>query len=118
MKLAAAVLAAALLAPVALARRPAPKAVARAVRRATVAYIHRPGSAAARDNRVVSVALSTVNPAYAVVRLESRSAGPSLLFLHRRAGAWRVVDFGSGGFPCSDAGARVMKDLLGGCVPG
>ena len=109
--------AAALVAPAALAKRAPTRAEASAIRRAVAAYVSRAGSPAAKDNRVVAIKASTVAAGYALARLESKAAGPSHALLHRTHGAWKVVDFGSGAFPCSDASAGVLKDLIGGCVP-
>ena len=100
------------------AKRPASAAEVKATKAAVAAYIVAPKSAAARDNRVTSVSISTVNGAYALAKLISKSAGPSNALLHRAGAVWKVVDFGSGAFPCKDATAEVLRDLLGGCVPG
>ena len=112
-----AVVAAALLAaPAALATRPPTAAQARAIKHAIASYIAAPKSPAAKDNHVLSIAVSTVSPVFARARLDSMSAGPSNALLHERMGVWKVIDFGSGAFPCSDASAKVFKDLFGGCA--
>jgi hypothetical protein len=100
------------------AKRPATAAEAKAVQAAVAVYVATPKSPAAKDNRVSSVSISSANAAYALAKLTSKSAGPSNALLHRVGATWKVVDFGSGAFPCKDATAKVLKDLLGGCVPG
>jgi hypothetical protein len=101
----------------AIGEQPASASTTRAVESAVSAYIAAPKSSAAKDNRVMSVGLSTVNAFYAVAKLVSKSAGPSNMLLHWAGARWKVVDFGSGAFPCKDASAKILKDLLGGCVP-
>jgi anthranilate phosphoribosyltransferase len=104
-----------LAAPAATAKRPATSAEKAAVTRAMNAWIRNPRSPAAKNNHVVSVIVSTVNPAYAVAHLQSKTVGPSRALLHHRATGWKVVDFGTGAFPCTDAPKKVLADLLGAC---
>jgi hypothetical protein len=101
----------------ALGKRPATAGETAAVKSAVAAYIAAPKSPAAKDNRVVTVSISTVNASYAAAKLNSKSAGPSNALLRKTGGHWKVRDFGSGAFPCRDASAAILKDLLGGCAP-
>lgn len=103
--------------PFAQASRPADASEARAVKRAVTAFVAAPKSPAAKDNRVVSIRISGKNPSYALAKLSSKSAGPSNALVHRRSSTWKVIDFGSGAFPCKDASVAILKDLLGGCAP-
>ena len=89
---------------------------ARAIRRAVAGYVAMPGSAAAKDNKVVSVAVSTLDSRYASVRLSSNSAGASEMVLHRSVGVWWVVEFGSL-LGCAAAPKVVLADLGVGCTP-
>ena len=109
---------AAVLTPSALAKHPAASAQKKAIERAVAAFVAKPGSPAAKDNRVLTISVSTVSAAYAAAKLSSKSAGPSNVLLHETGATWKVVDFGSGAFPCNDASKAILKDLLGGCVPG
>ena len=74
------------------------------------AYEHMPHSPAAADNRVVSLAISSVDPRYAAARLESPSAGPSDMVFHRSGPGWWVVGFGSS-LDCNTAPKSVLADL-------
>jgi hypothetical protein len=115
--LAVAALAVVLTAPAALAKRPASATDEKAIAHAVAAFVAKPKSPAAKNNRVLTVSVSTVNAAYAVAKLSSKSAGPSNALLHRAGATWKVVDFGSGAFPCKDASKAILTDLLGGCSP-
>lgn len=95
----------------------APRAAeAKAIRAAVSGFVAQPGSPAAKDNRVASIAVSTLDPRYAAVRLVSKSAGPSELVLHSSLGAWWEVGFGSS-LGCDSAPKAVLADLHVGCSP-
>jgi hypothetical protein len=89
---------------------------ARAIRSAVAGYIAMPNSPAAKDNRVVSIAVSSLDARYASARLNSMSAGPSEMVLHRSMGAWWIVGFGSS-LGCDSAPKAVLADLTVGCTP-
>jgi hypothetical protein len=97
------------------ARKPT-SAEASAIRSAVAGFIATPGSPAAKDNRVASLNVSTVDPRYAEARLSSPSAGPSEMLLHRGVGGWWVVGFGSSP-ACDSAPRSVLEDLKVGCQP-
>ena len=59
------------------ARKPS-AAEQKAIRQAFTGFVNMPSSPSAKDNRIVSLAVSTLDPRYAAARLTSRSAG--LLF--------------------------------------
>ena len=80
------------------------------------AYLHMPHSPAAADNRIVTLAISSVDPRYAAARLESPSAGPSDMVFHRSGPGWWVVGFGSS-LGCDTAPKSVLTDLAVGCTP-
>lgn len=100
----------------ALAQR-SPSAVERqAIRASFSGYVHLPNSPAAKDNRIVALAVSTLDSRYAAARLVSRSAGPSDMVFHRSRIGWSVVDFGSS-LGCDSAPKAVLADLKVGCTP-
>jgi len=109
----------ALLGPAAFAKRPPTLSERTAIRSAIDAFIAKPGSPAASDNRTVSIRVATPGAHYARVNLNSPSAGPSVVLLRLRSGAWRVIAFGSADFACRLAPAAVWKDLFprGFCIP-
>jgi hypothetical protein len=112
-------LAGGLTANVALAKR-APTSAERPAILATIdAFIQKPGSPAASDNRVVSIRLNTPGAHYARVNLNSASAGPAIALVRLRYGAWRVIAFGSADFRCKLAPAAIWRDLFprGFCRP-
>ena len=75
-----------------------------------------PHSPAAADNRIVSLAISSVDPRYAAARLESSSAGPSDMVFHRSGPGWWAVGFGSS-LGCNTAPKSALADLAVGCTP-
>ena len=79
-------------------------------------YLHMPSSPAAADNRILSLAISSVDPRYAAARLNSPSAGPSDMVFHRSGPGWWVVAFGSS-LGCNTAPKSVLADLAVGCTP-
>jgi hypothetical protein len=89
---------------------------AKALRQAVAGFIAMPRSPAAKDARIVSLAVSTLDPRYASARLDSPSAGPSVLVLHLSVGGWWEVGFGSSP-NCSSAPKSVLADLRVGCSP-
>lgn len=100
----------------ALASRKPTSAEQKAIRQAFTFFVAQKNSPAARDNRIVSIAVSSLDPTYAVARLSSNSAGPSELVLHRSGPGWWVVGFGSS-VRCDSAPPTVMRDLKVGCSP-
>jgi hypothetical protein len=88
----------------------------RAIRRAFAGFVSQPNSPAAKDNRIVTIAVSSLDPRYAVARLDSKTAGPSELVLHRSGPGWWIVGFGSS-VGCNSAPPTVMRDLSVGCSP-
>jgi hypothetical protein len=99
----------------AAARKPS-SSESKAIRSAVSGFIGTPQSPAAKDNKVVSIAVSTLDRRYASVRLNSKSAGPSDLVLHLSMGAWFPEQFGSS-LNCSAAPKAVLADLKVGCTP-
>src|SRR6266508_6081019 len=92
----------------------------KAIRAAMVAFIARPDSPAAKDNKVVKIRVSTVDSWWARADTSSPTVGRATAILHKKSeqGVWKVRAFGSGGFECgTDAPKKVLNDLLGGCVP-
>jgi len=98
------------------ARRPPNGAERAAIAAAFRGYVHQPGSPAAKDNKIVSIDVSTRDRRYAVVRLESASAGPSGLLLHESHATWWVLELGSS-LGCDTAPMSVLVDLHVGCMP-
>lgn len=87
-----------------------------ALGQAFTGYVHTPGSPAAKDNRIVSLSVSRLDPRYAAARTMSKSAGPAEMLFHLSRGTWFVVEFGSS-FGCDAAPKAVLTDLKIGCVP-
>lgn len=105
-----------LVVPSAAAKR-APTAPERAAVGSSVkGFIATPSSPAAKDNRIVGIVVSTVDPAYAAVRLMSKSAGPAEMVLHLSRGTWFVLELGSS-LGCDTAPKSVLADLGIGCSP-
>jgi hypothetical protein len=99
----------------AAARKPtAPEA--KAIRSAIAGYIAMPSSPAAKDNKVVTISVSSLDRRYASARLNSKSAGPSDIVLHLSFGTWWVQQFGSS-LSCEAAPKAVLADLKIGCTP-
>jgi hypothetical protein len=88
----------------------------KAIRASFSGYVHMPNSPAAKDNRILSLAVSTLDTRYAAARLNSKSAGPSEMVFHRGAFGWFVVGFGSS-LGCDSAPKAVLADLKIGCTP-
>src|SRR5437763_12031504 len=89
---------------------------AKAVRQACAGFPSMPNSPAAKDNRIAKIAISTADPRYAHAWLNSGTAGPSDLILHRSGPGWWVVGFGSS-VGCDSAPRVVLNDLKVGCSP-
>ena len=110
------VLAAVISAPSASAKR-APTAGERsAIHSSFAGYVAMPGSPAAKDNKDVSIGVSSLDSRYAAARLFSKSAGPSEMVFHQSHGTWFVVGFGSS-MGCDSAPKSVLADLGVGCSP-
>jgi len=101
---------------VASASRAPTTAEQKGIRQAFTGFVHMPGSPAAKDNRVIAIAVSSLDARYAAARLNSKSAGPSDLVFHRSMGIWWVVGFGSS-LGCDSAPPSVLADLKVGCTP-
>jgi hypothetical protein len=111
----AAAIALAVAVPASAKRAPTPAQKA-GVESALHAYLHMPHSPAAADNRILSIAVSSLDSRYAAVRLNSPSAGPSEMVFHRSGPGWWVVGFGSS-LGCNTAPKSVLADLAVGCTP-
>lgn len=113
--LTAAVLAAA--APASAKRAPT-VAESKAIRATMTAFIKAKGSPAAKDNKVVKIWVSTIDPSYALVKTNSPTLGLAFALLHRMKGVWKVTGFGTGGFECGrDGPSKVITELFGACLP-
>ena len=108
-------LAAALATP-AFAQRPPTPGEGAALRSAYTAFVQRPGSPAARDNRIVRLAVSSITARYAAAELDSPTVGRSTLVLRLTGATWRVVGFGSS-LSCAVAPRNVLSDLGIPCAP-
>jgi hypothetical protein len=97
------------------ARKPS-AAEQKAIRQTFTGFVNMPNSPSAKDNRIVSLSVATLDPRYAAARLTSKSAGPSDLVFHRGSFGWRVVGFGSS-LGCDTAPKAVLDDLKIGCTP-
>jgi hypothetical protein len=100
----------------ALAMRPPSASEKKGITDAFRFFVQGPNSPAAKDNKIVSIGVSTLDTRYAAVRLNSKSAGPSDLVLHRSGPGWWVVGFGSS-VGCDTAPKSVLADLKVGCSP-
>lgn len=111
-----AVLAALVIAATASASRAPSPPVAKAIRSAIHGYITQINSPAAKDNTITWIKVSTLDPRYASAWLNSKSAGASMMVLHKSLGTWWVLQFGSS-LDCNAAPVAVMKDIKIPCVP-
>ena len=91
-------------------------AEASAIRAAVTSYVAMPGSPAAKDNKIATIAVSTLDPRYASARLSSKTVGNADMVLHRSVGVWWVIEFGSS-LGCDAAPNAVLTDLRIGCTP-
>jgi hypothetical protein len=113
----AVIVAAGAVVPALASRFPAPSE-RRAIRAAMTAYINKPGSPAAKANKVVRIRISTVDKRWATAETFAPNVGAGIAILHHIAARWKVVAFGTGGFECGPDGPKaVLKDLIGGCIP-
>lgn len=87
-----------------------------ALEQAFAGYLHMPGSPAAKDDRIVSIAVSKRDARYAVALLDSRTAGRAEMLFHLSHATWWVIAFGSS-FGCNAAPAAVLSELRIGCGP-
>ena len=111
-----ALLAALVLAATASASRAPSPPVAEAIRSAIHGYINEINSPAAKDNTITWIKQSTLDPRYASAWLNSKSAGPSMMVLHKSFGTWWVLQFGSS-LDCNAAPVAVLKDIKIPCAP-
>jgi hypothetical protein len=79
-------------------------------------FVSMPNSPAAKNNRITSIAVSSLDARYAVARLNSNTVGPSELLMHHSGPGWWVVAFGSS-VNCDAAPLVVMRELKVGCSP-
>jgi putative component of membrane protein insertase Oxa1/YidC/SpoIIIJ protein YidD len=100
----------------AVAARHPTAAERKAITASVSGYLHMPNSPAAKDNKIVSIAVSTLDARYAAARLVSKSAGPSEMVFHRSMSTWFVVGFGSL-LGCNSAPKEVLTELSIGCSP-
>jgi len=103
-------------APVASAKRAPTGGEAKAIRLIVAGFVASPGSPAAKDDKVASIAVSTLDAHYASARIVSPTVGPSEMVFHWSRGTWFVVAFGSSP-ACSSAPKTVLADLGVGCSP-
>lgn len=96
-------------------RKPTPSEAA-GIRQAFKSFLTMPNSPAAKNNRIQSIRVSTLDPRYAVARLFAKDVGSSELVLHRSGPGWWPVTFGTS-VGCEDAPAVVLHELLVGCTP-
>jgi hypothetical protein len=89
---------------------------AKAIRLAVTGFIAMPNSPAAKNDKIVSIAVSTLDSRYAAVELSSPTVGRSVLVLHHSLGTWFEEDFGSSP-GCDSAPKAVLADLRVGCSP-
>lgn len=99
----------------AASRAPSPP-VAKAIRTAIHGYINEINSPAAKDNTITWIKVSTLDPRYASAWLNSKSAGASMMVLHKSFGTWWILQFGSS-LDCDAAPVAVLKDIKIPCAP-
>lgn len=88
----------------------------KAIRAAVAGFIAMPNSPSAKDNKIASIRVSTLDARYAAVRLTSPTVGASVLVLHASMGNWFVEEFGSS-LNCEAGPAAVLADIGVGCTP-
>lgn len=99
----------------AAARKPT-ASESKAIRSAVAGFIATPNSPSAKDNKVASIRVSTLDARYAAVRLRSPTVGASVLVLHESMGSWWVEEFGSS-LNCEAGPRAVLADVGVGCTP-
>jgi hypothetical protein len=105
-----------LLAGSAAAARKPTAAENRALRSAIHGFITMAGSPSAKDNRILTLRVSTLDGRYAAAQLRSPTVGAADLVLHESMGTWFVEEFGSS-LSCDAAPKAVLADLKVGCTP-
>ncbi|HVV57569.1 MAG TPA: hypothetical protein VHC45_04345 [Gaiellaceae bacterium] len=100
----------------AVASRAPTASESKAIRTIFTGFLHQPSSPAAKDDRIVSIRVSSADGRYAAVKVSSKTAGPAEVIFHRGAFGWFVVGFGSSP-GCDTAPKRVLTDLHVGCSP-
>lgn len=87
-----------------------------AIRRAIAAYAFVPDSGVTKGDRVVSIAISRVDPRYAVVRLTSKTGERTVMVLHHRNAVWWIQQ-GGASLGCDTAPKAILNDLKVACHP-
>jgi len=113
--LAALVLVCLLAGSAAAARKPTPTET-KAIRSAVAGFIAMPNSPSAKNNKIASIRVSSLDRRYAAVRLKSPTVGFSVLVLHESRGTWFVEEFGSS-LSCEAGPKAVLADIGVGCTP-
>ena len=100
----------------AAAKRSPTKAESAALHRAYTAEVRLPNSPVARNNTIVSIAVSSLDRRYAVLQLLSKTVGAATMVLHESLGSWWMIGFGSS-LGCATAPKAVLADLGVPCAP-
>ena len=100
----------------AVAARKPTSAESKAIRSAVAGFIAMPNSPSAKDNKIASIRVSTLDARYAAVRLTSPTVGFSVLVLHRSMRTWFEEEFGSS-LNCEAGPKAVLADIGVGCTP-
>lgn len=91
-------------------------AEASAIRAAVERFAARPGPPAPRA-KVTRVRVSTVNGRYAIAKVRTGGPAKATAILARNGqGRWRVVTYGTAGFPFKGVPRAVLNDLLGATI--
>lgn len=106
------VLVASVVAPVAGARR-APTAGEKAAIRAAVERFAAKPSSPAHAGAYRRASVSTVDPSFAMAKLDVGQPVLATTVLERRGSGWKVVSFGVAGFRFAGVPVPVLNDLLG-----
>ena len=113
-----AVLAALVSAAPAGASRVPTKTEAAAIKTALTAFIKKPNSPAAKNNRIVKIRIASSDKTWASAETFAPNVGGAFALLRLKAGTWQVIGFGTGGFECGkDGPKKVLQDLFDGCIP-
>lgn len=104
------------LAAPAAAKRTPTKAESSALHTAFSGYLHTPNSPAAANDKIVSIAVSSLDKRYAALQLDSKTVGRATLVMHESLGSWWTVGFGSS-LNCATAPGAVLEDLGVPCTP-
>ncbi len=100
----------------AVASRAPTASESKAIRSIVTGFVNQPNSQAAKDDKIASLRVSTVDARYAAAKLTSKTVGSAELILHRGSFGWWVVAFGSD-VGCNSAPRSVLADLKVGCAP-